>query len=514
MAGKIFPINTQAGIQKDGTPYANNFYIDGQHCRFQRGLPQKMGGYVETINAQPFIPRGLYINPTISEGDVAVFSGDQNNLSQYYLDVNGNYLAGVYGNRTPLAFRQDPLNMWTFDVLYSSNNNTNYIFAHAAPNLADINSAVETPVYYGILTQGGFDVPTGNNVVPLVTTNNNVSGGIVALHPYLLYYSNNGIISWSTADDPLTIFDFESVASQKIVTGIQTRAGNAAPGALFWSLDSLIRAYFSPVGNEPGFSFDTISDQTSIMSQNSAIEYDGVYMWCAIDRFCAYTGTVREVPNNMNINYFFNNINIAQRQKVWATKYPKKGEIWWYFPFGNSQECNAAVIYNIRENKWYNTMLSRSCGYYEQIYPFPVWTTNTPDNNNQFSIYTHEKGLDQELFDGTLVPIDSFFETGDIAFCAIGPTGQWTGVNRWVEIEQLEPDFIQSGNMTLTINGREYSNSQVISSAPFTFDNTTVRINPRVQFRHMTLKFDSNVLGGYYEMGQVLLTLQIGDGRS
>jgi hypothetical protein len=39
-----------------------------------------------------------------------------------------------------------------------------------------------------------------------------------------------------------------------------------------------------------------------------------------------------------------------QRQKVWATKVPRFGEIWWFYPKGDSEECNDAIIYNIREN--------------------------------------------------------------------------------------------------------------------------------------------------------------------
>src|SRR5579872_6732512 len=510
MSGKYYPINTQAGIRRDGTQYAGNFYIDGQHCRFQRGLPQKMGGFVQTVGGLTFPPRGIYVNPTVGLGEVAIFSGDQNTLKEFFIDGNGVLVGNPLGyNRTPVGFRTDVNNMWTFDVLYSPNTELSYIFAHAAPNLSDINSAVSTPVYYGVLSSGGIDQTT-----PLVPTNESVSGGMIALHPYLLTYGSDGIVSWSNADDPTTIINSESVCSQKIVTAIQTRAGNAAPGALFWSLDSLIRAYFSPIGNEPNFAFDTITDQNSILSQNSAIEYDGYYYWAAVDRFCVYTGTVREIPNDMNLNYFFNNINYAYRQKVWATKFPRKGEIWWFYPFGNATECNAAVIYNVRENKWYDTMMNRGAGYFEQTYPFPIWSTNTPDINNQYSIYTHEKGTDQVLLNQTSFPIDCYFETGDIAFCALGPTGQWTGVNRWVEILQMEPDFIQTGNISFTVNGREYSRDPVVSSVPLTFGPNTTRLNPREQRRHMTLRFESNVLGGYYEMGQTILNLSIGDGRS
>lgn len=509
MAGKIFPINTLPGVRRDGTQYAGNYYIDAQHCRFQRGLPQKMGGYQELVNDLPFPSRGVYINPAISNGEFALFTGDRNSLYEYFFDGAGN-LTLPQQNRTPAAFRTDVNNMWTFDVLYSVASGNSYIYAHAAPNLADINSQIETPVYFGLLSSAGVD-----NVAPLTPIPYSVSGGILALHPVLMLYGNNGIVQWSDETNPNVMIASEPICSQKIVTALQTRAGNAAPGALFWSLDSLIRCYFNPTAGQPiNFDFDTISDQTSILSQNSAIEYDGLYFWAAVDRFCVYNGTSIEVPNDMNINFFYNNLNYSQRQKVWATKYPRKGEIWWFYPSGNNTECDRTVIYNKRENKWYDTALQRGAGYFEQIYPFPVWASNVPNAGNNYSIFTHEKGTDQELFDGTLLPVQSYFETGDIAFCALGPTGSWTGINRWVELSRVELDFVQTGNMTLTVNGREYSRGPVDAMAPITFTADTTFVDPRAQRRHMTLRFESNELGGNYEMGQVLLTISLGDARS
>jgi len=518
MSGKNFPINTMAGIRRDGTPYAGNYYIDGQHCRFQRGLPQKMGGRVEMVSGLQYPSSGIYVNPAVSNGQMALFNGDQNNLTEYFFDLADGEInnPGAF-DRTPVGFRADPNNMWTFDVIYSSVSRTSYIFAHAAPNAADINSTVETPVYYGLLSSGGID--NTDKLIPIPTPANGigaaVSGGILALHPFLVTYGNNGLVSFSADNDPTRIINTQSICSQKIVTALQTRAGNAAPGALFWSLDTLIRAYFSPLANgTPNFKFDTISDQTSIISQNAAIEYDGLYFWVCVDRFCFFNGTAVEVPNNININWFFDNINYSQRQKVWVTKYPRKGEIWIHFPFGNSTECNQAVIFNKRENTWYNTMSLRGAGYFEQIYPFPIWATNTPNNNGQYSIFTHEKGLDEVLLNGTINPIQSYFETSDISFCALGPSGSWTGVNRWVSLNQIEYDFRQTGPMTLTVQGREYSRGALTTFPPITFTPDKARDTPRVQLRHMTLRFESNVIGGYYEMGQPILNLSIGDARS
>ena len=37
---------------------------------------------------------------------------------------------------------------------------------------------------------------------------------------------------------------------------------------------------------------------------------------------------VREIENTLNVNWFFDNLNGAQRQKVFGFKVPRFGEIW------------------------------------------------------------------------------------------------------------------------------------------------------------------------------------------
>ena len=78
-------------------------------------------------------------------------------------------------------------------------------------------------------------------------------------------------------------------------------------------------------------------------SSSCVIEYDGIYYWAGTDRFLMYNGVVAEVPNTQNFNYFFDNLNYVQRQKVWVSKVPRWGEIWWFFPSGDSTECNDAA---------------------------------------------------------------------------------------------------------------------------------------------------------------------------
>jgi hypothetical protein len=112
------------------------------------------------------------------------------------------------------------------------------------------------------------------------------------------------------------------------------------------------------------------------MSSQCIIEYDGIYYWCGVDRFLMYNGVVQEIKNEMNQNYFFDNINYEYRQKVYVNKVPRYGEIWWFFPSGNSTECNDVIIYNTREKIWYDVGqakgAARTAGYFSEVFRYPL----------------------------------------------------------------------------------------------------------------------------------------------
>jgi hypothetical protein len=359
-----------------------------------------------------------------------------------------------------------------------------------------------------------------------LTFDNNiaVSGGCVVLHPYLFVYGDNGLIRNCSAGDYSNWVspdaNANNVSTGKIVKGLPIRGGTASPSGLFWSTDSLVRVNFAPSssgGQNYYWTYDLVSSQTSIMSSQSVVEYDGIFYWAGVDRFLMYNGAVQEVDNIVNQNYFFDNINFAQRQKVWATKIPRYGEIWWFYPKGSATECTDAIIYNVREKTWYDAGQAvgarRSAGVFSEVFPKPIWAGNDANSTGKFTLWQHETGVDQ-VYLTSVNAIQSYFETPNLGFLTgtVGATQQ-PGDNLWTRIERIEPDFLQVGQMSVTITGAGYADEVDTSSKPYFFSPPTYKIDMREQRRELRLRFESNTENGNYQTGNVLLSMTTSDVR-
>jgi hypothetical protein len=378
-------------------------------------------------------------------------------------------------------------------------------------------SATTTLTTSASMTTGVVTVTFDNNI--------SVSGGVVMLHPYLFVYGNNGLIQNSAAGDFANWVSADAnannVATGKIVKGLPLRGGTTSPAGLFWSLDSIIRVTYTPStvnGINFYWKYDLVTSQTSIMSSQCVIEYDGIFYWCGVDRFLTYNGVVQEIPNTANQNYFFDNLNYAQRQKVWCTKVPRWGEIWWFYPRGSATECTDAVIYNVREKIWYDAGEAlgarRSAGTFSEVFRKPIWGSTEDNATGKYTLWQHESGTD-EIFTTNVNAIRSSFTTNNLGWVTGGPGNpQLSGDNRWLRIERVEPDFVQNGDMNLYVTGQGYADDSEQVSEPYVFDKTTLKIDMREQRRLLRLKFESNTFNGDYFMGKVLLSADQGDERS
>ena len=134
--------------------------------------------------------------------------------------------------------------------------------------------------------------------------------------------------------------------------------------------------------------------------------------------------------------------------------------------------------------------------------------------NGGYNIWQHEFGLNEIALTGE-VAVYSSITTSDISWLTGSPSGDnLVGVNRRMHLRRIEPNFLQTGTMALTIIGRKFAGGQYEeNSGPYYFTQDTGKIDLRVEHRLIRLKFESNEIDGNYEMGRNLITAEFGDER-
>ena len=131
-----------------------------------------------------------------------------------------------------------------------------------------------------------------------------------------------------------------------------------------------------------------------------------------------------------------------------------------------------------------------------------------------YRLWQHEFGLN-EVTNAGETAITANFTTCDISWIG-GTPAQDTpqGINRRFHLRRIEPDFVQGGNMSLTIMGRKFaSGPNEEDSGPYIFSPDTPKIDLRVEYREATLFFQSNEIDGNFEMGRIMITAEYGDER-
>lgn len=492
-------LRSRPGVKRDGTRLEGDHYIDAQWCRWQRGLVRKMGGYTSVVRDLPERVYGMH--SFSANGLNYLHFGSSSQLQQRILNSMGSAVGS--NDRTPPALVSDPDNVWTMDVFFDVNLG-NLLVAHAAPNMT-LSSQTDRAIFSGGVIAAG---------TLATSSQDSVSGGIITVGNYLVGYGNDGLVQWSAQNNIATgTLDSDNVTQQKIVTAKRVRGGGV-PAALLWSLDSLVQMTF----NDPATSlwdFDIVTEETSILSSRGVIEYDGTFYWPGVDRFLAYNGVVREVPNQLNVNHFFDNLNFAQRQKVFAYKVPRFGEIWWCYPRGSATECTHAIVLNVREGTWYDTVLpnqGRTDGLYPKVYfkPFMVGAEETIDG---FDLWQHETGMNRVRLAST-EPVPAHFETHEISVVDADEGAQ----NKSLRIELVEPDFVQVGDLSMTVRGRANARAAVYDDSPKTITAAAANADEQVirlkqNRRLLSVKFESNTIDGDFQMGDILAHIEPTDER-
>lgn len=530
-----YTLKYKPGIQRDGTDFQSTYCPGGQWVRFQRGVIKKIGGmkgfnfsFRDTDATTLGFISNMYLTLSQTSSNVIGFLGTANadaapltsRVYKFVLPPNsGQAVVAPFVKATGI-----PNAVWQFEPIIR--NGVRTLVCFATPSANNIAQNTAPLLISGSITEEGGDpafTPTAIN--PLA------NGGVCYSEPYLFIYGSNGFVAYSRNNDPLNFVPNVAngggelkISNDKVIYGRPIRGGTNSPCLLFWSLSTVVR--ITNVGDQQvNFQIEVIAKDVSILSSRCVVEYNGYFFWPGTDAFYVWNGTVDRLDNNFSLNYFFDNLDITQRQQVFGVKKPKFNEIWWYYPVKGEVGNFKVLIYNIKLNCWYDSQTRAKCGFFSsELGKTFIYGEALEQSDGYNYLWQHETDTNQDWYPRFLgantrdiIPITSSVTTPVFSWVAFNPAQdfqqQGVGIDQWTDLTRVEPDFLMDNDtdvMNMTVQTREYAQSPVISSNPVGFTRTTGKIDMNIQGRYVNFQFSSTA---NFEFGRIMLGLAVGDGQ-
>jgi hypothetical protein len=252
------------------------------------------------------------------------------------------------------------------------------------------------------------------------------------------------------------------------------------------------------------FAVNLISQGTSMLAPNAAINAPSGVYWMAEDGFYRYNGSVQRLECTV-LSYIQQNLDMSQAYKCFAIANKQFNEVWWFYPStqDSTGEISRYVIYNYLENTWSIGELVRTAWVDEDVFEEPMATLNG-------YLYNQETGQDA---DGS--PMDNvFIESSDFDL---------QDGNEFAFISKVIPDIKFYGQNTtnggplinMQIKTRNYPAESLVTRVNKDISNNTNELNVRARARQAVIRLQSdddaatgNRLGVQWRLGYTRLYIQ------
>jgi len=309
--------------------------------------------------------------------------------------------------------------------------------------------------------------------------------------PLLIRFSDQeSLLAWQTLATN-TAGELRISTGSEIVVAIQTKQQ-----ILVFTDVSLHGMQF--LGPPFTFGLSEISRNITIAGANAAIAVNDFVFWMGSKEFYVYSGTVQRLPCTV-LDYVFSDFNRDQIGKVTAGHNSSYGEVWWFYPSGDSTANDRYVIYNYQEKIWYYGTLARTAWVDRGIDQYPIAAST--DNK----LYYHEFGQD----DGSTNPASAISSNIESSQIDLGDGEKFAFIRRVV------PDvtFRDSTNETPTLNMimktrnfpgvtfNETSSNSVTQSVSSPIELFTEQLHVRLRGRSFAFRIESDATGVTWRLG-------------
>jgi hypothetical protein len=312
--------------------------------------------------------------------------------------------------------------------------------------------------------------------------------------PLLIRFSSQESLTQWAATATNTAGDLRLGSGSQIITAVETRQQ-----ILVFTDTSLYAMQY--LGPPFTFGVQLISENITMGGPLTAMAVDDQVYWMGLSEFYVYNGAVQRLPCSVR-DYVFDDMNLAQMEKVTAGLNTENSEIWWFYPSAASQENDRYVIYNYTEQAWYYGNLARTAWLDRGIEDFPIAAST------DHYLYNHEFGFD----DGSTSPASAISAFVSSSPLDLADGQQFTFVRRLLPDVSFRNSSAPVPSIDITTRVRNSTSSGFLTTTTSEIGTTTDQVHLRLRGRQVSIEVASDETGVAWRLGSLRYDLQP-DGR-
>jgi len=297
------------------------------------------------------------------------------------------------------------------------------------------------------------------------------------------------LVRWSTVEDytTWTATATNSAGSYRLSKGSQIISGiTSNQQVLIWTDTALYAMIYEQLPYVYGFFL--LGTGCGLISPNACASVGTNAWWMSYDNFWVYNGNVTPIDCDV-WDSVFQNLNYAQRSKVYCSTNVQFNEVTWFFPSASSTEIDSSVTFNYAGNVWYlNTAGVMPRTAWEDIGVFDTPIAVDPSGN----VYQQESG-----YTAAGSAMQFYIESGyfDLA-----------GGEKFIFMDEIVPDFmLAAGSVSVTVYSQKFPTDTPWTKGPYTITPSTRFIKPRMRARQFAIRIDNSAasVGNFWRLGKM-----------
>lgn len=281
---------------------------------------------------------------------------------------------------------------------------------------------------------------------------------------------------------------FRLPRGSKIVGGMQgPQQGIIWTDVGVWSMQYISQPYV--------YSFNEVGTGCGLIAKKAAASLNNNMYWMGYSQFYSLSDDgVQVIPCDV-WDVVFQNLDMANTDKIRVAVNSRFGEIMWYYPSqsGGTGEIDSYIKMTLVLGRitWDYGTLARSAWIDQSVLGPPIGT-----DPNTLAIYQHETSPDA---DGQ--PLNASFRTG---YFAISDGDYKSFLNEvWPDFKYGEYGGTMGAQINMTFYAADFPEQTPTAYGPYTMTQSTTYFTPRIRTRLLAIEVGSSDVGSFWRIGDI-----------